>query len=53
VPEIDEKGDHRFSMAGIWDTIMKRLVKRYAQHYVSWLAPDATFVQALDGELQH
>ena len=32
---------------------MKRLVKRYAQHYVSWLAPDATFVQALDGELQH
>jgi len=47
------RGDHRFAMAGVWDTIMKRLVKRYAQHYVSWLAPDAGFVQALDGELQH
>ncbi len=31
---------------------MKRLVKRYAQHYVSWLAPEAEFIQALDGELQ-
>ncbi|HZS77770.1 MAG TPA: hypothetical protein VFA41_14245 [Ktedonobacteraceae bacterium] len=39
-------------MAGVWDTIMKRLVKRYAQHYVSWLAPEAEFIQALDGELQ-
>ena len=47
------RGDHRFSMAGVWDTIMKQLVKRYAQHYVSWLAPDADFIQALDGELQH
>ncbi|SRR5579883_1769298 len=47
-----KRGDHRFAMAGVWDTIMKRLVKRYAQHYVSWLAPEAEFIQALDGELQ-
>lgn len=40
-------------MAGIWDSIMKRLVRSYAKHFTRWLAEDAVFVRALDVELQN
>jgi predicted transposase YdaD len=39
-------------MAGLWDSIMKRLVKTYAQHFTSWLVAEATFVRTLNVELQ-
>ena len=32
---------------------MKHLVRRYARHFVKWLAADAVFVRALDVELQN
>src|SRR6266436_8940431 len=31
---------------------MKRLVKAYAQHFATWLMATATFISALDVELQ-
>jgi len=40
-------------MAGLWDSIMKRLVRGYARHFARWLAADAVFVRALDIELQN
>jgi predicted transposase YdaD len=40
-------------MAGLWDSLMKRLVRRYAKHFVRWLVADAVFVRALDIELQN
>ncbi len=40
-------------MAGLWDSIMKRLVRNYARHFTTWLAEDAVFVRALDVELQN
>ena len=40
-------------MAGKWDSLMKRLVRRYARHFVKWLATEAVFVKALDIELQN
>jgi predicted transposase YdaD len=39
-------------MAGLWDSIMKRLVKTYAQHFTNWLVAEATFVRTLNVELQ-
>jgi predicted transposase YdaD len=39
-------------MAGVWDSIMKRLVKTYAQHFTNWLVAEATFVRTLNVELQ-
>jgi len=40
-------------MAGLWDSMMKRLVRRYAKHFVRWLVAEAVFVRALDIELQN
>ncbi len=40
-------------MAGLWDSLMKRLVRRYARHFVRWLVAEAVFVRALDIELQN
>jgi len=40
-------------MAGLWDSMMKRLVRRYAKHFVKWLVAEAVFVRALDIELQN
>jgi len=40
-------------MAGLWDSMMKRLVRRYARHFVRWLVAEAVFVRALDIELQN
>src|SRR5205085_2867864 len=40
-------------MAGLWDSIMKRLVRSYAKHFTRWLAEDAVFVRSLDVELQN
>jgi predicted transposase YdaD len=40
-------------MAGLWDGVMKRLVRGYARHFARWLAEDATFVRALDIELKN
>lgn len=39
-------------MAGLWDSIMKRMVKTYAQHFTNWLVANATFVRTLNVELQ-
>ena len=39
-------------MAGLWDSLMKRLVRRYARHFAGWLVAEAVFVRALDIELQ-
>lgn len=39
-------------MAGLWDSIMKRLVKTYAPHFTNWLLAEATFVRSLNVELQ-
>ena len=41
-----------FGMAGLWDSIMKRLVKAYGAHFAKWLVTAAIFVQALDIELK-
>ncbi len=40
-------------MAGLWDSLMKRLVRRYARQFVRWLSAEAVFVRALDIELQN
>ncbi len=40
-------------MAGLWDSMMKRLVRRYAKHFARWLVAEAVFVRALDIELQN
>jgi len=40
-------------MAGLWDGVMKRLVRGYAKHFAKWLAAEAVFVRALDIELQN
>ena len=40
-------------MAGLWDSVMKRLVRRYAKHFAKWLVAEAVFVRALDIELQN
>ena len=39
-------------MAGLWDSILKRMVKTYAQHFTDWLMAEATFVRTLNVELQ-
>ena len=39
-------------MPGPWDSVMKRLVKVYAQHFAMWLMASAIFIRALDIELQ-
>jgi predicted transposase YdaD len=40
-------------MAGLWDGVMKRLVRGYAKHFTRWLAGEAVFVRALDIELKN
>lgn len=40
-------------MAGLWDGVMKRLVRGYARHFARWLADEAVFVRALDIELKN
>lgn len=40
-------------MAGLWDGVMKRLVRGYAKHFTMWLAGEAIFVRALDIELKN
>ena len=40
-------------MAGLWDSLLKRLVRRYAKHFARWLVAEAVFVRALDIELQN
>src|SRR6266851_548616 len=50
--KIRGKGD-LLSMAGLWDSLMKRLVRRYARQFVRWLSAEAVFVRALDIELQN
>src|SRR5260370_14828166 len=50
--KIRGKGD-LLSMAGLWDSMMKRLVRRYAKHFARWLVAEAVFVRALDIELQN
>jgi predicted transposase YdaD len=40
-------------MAGLWDGVMKRLVRGYAKHFSRWLAEEAVFVRALDIELKN
>jgi predicted transposase YdaD len=40
-------------MAGLYDGVMKRLVRGYAKHFTRWLARDAVFVRALDIELKN
>ncbi len=40
-------------MAGLWDGVMKRLVRGYAKHFTKWLAGEAVFVRALDIELKN
>lgn len=40
-------------MAGLWDGVMKRLVRGYAKHFTKWLAVEAVFVRALDIELKN
>jgi predicted transposase YdaD len=40
-------------MAGLWDGVMKRLVRGYAKHFTRWLKEEAVFVRALDIELKN
>jgi predicted transposase YdaD len=40
-------------MAGVWDGVMKRLVRGYAKHFTRWLAGEAVYVRALDIELKN
>ncbi len=40
-------------MAGLWDGVMKRLVRGYAKHFTRWLTEEAVFVRALDIELKN
>jgi predicted transposase YdaD len=40
-------------MAGLWDGVMKRLVRGYAKHFARWLTEEAVFVRALDIELKN
>ncbi|HJT59786.1 MAG TPA: hypothetical protein VJ761_24970, partial [Ktedonobacteraceae bacterium] len=40
------------AMAGLWDSILKRMVKTYASHFSTWLMAEATFVRSLNVELQ-
>src|SRR5260221_11976702 len=44
--KIRGKGD-LLSMAGLWDSMMKRLVRRYAKHFVKWLVAEGFFVRTL------
>ena len=39
-------------MPGPWDSIMKRLVKAYGEHFARWLVFAANFVRVLDIELK-
>src|SRR5260221_12991925 len=48
--KIRGKGD-LLSMAGLWDSMMKRLVRRYAKHFARWLVAEAVFFRGLDIEL--
>lgn len=40
-------------MAGLWDGVMKRLVRGYAKHFTRWLTEEAVYVRALDIELKN
>ena len=40
-------------MAGLWDGVMKRLVRGYAKYFTRWLKEEAVFVRALDIELKN
>ena len=40
-------------MAGLWDGVMKRLVRGYAKHFTRWLTGEAVYVRALDIELKN
>ncbi len=50
--EISSEG-YCYGMAGLWDGVMKRLVKGYAKHFTTWLRGEAVFVRALDIELKN
>ncbi len=39
-------------MAGPWDSVAKRMIGANPEHFVKWLASEATFVAALDIELK-
>ncbi len=40
-------------MAGLWDGVMKRLMRGYAKHFTRWLTEEAVYVRALDIELKN
>jgi predicted transposase YdaD len=40
-------------MAGLWDGVMKRLVRGYAKHFTRWLMGEAIYIRALDIELKN
>lgn len=39
-------------MAGAWDSMAKRLIGANPEHFIKWLASEATFVAVLDLELK-
>src|SRR5947209_6848834 len=39
-------------MAGPFDSMMKRLIRQYAEHFSKWLDAETTFVRDLNIELQ-
>ncbi len=46
-------GRGTIGMAGPWDSIMKRMVGAYPEHFVNWLISDATFISAENVELKN
>ena len=39
-------------MAGAWDSMAKRLIGANPEHFIKWLASEATFVAVRDLELK-
>ncbi len=40
-------------MAGLWDSIMKRMIGAHPEHFVNWLNSDTTFINAENVELKN